>query len=298
MHGTSDLILNDVPFIVYRTSNFFMDITAPIGIFDSGYGGLTVFKEIRKLLPEYDFLYLGDNARSPYGSRSFEVIHEFTLEAVQWLFNQGCNLVILACNTASAKALRTIQQRDLARIAPYKRVLGVIRPTTEMIGNISRSRHIGILGTQGTIASESYTIEIKKFFPDIQVTGEACSMWVALVENGQHNTPGADYFIKQNLENIFKKDSEIDTLILACTHYPLLEDRIRTFLPKHIQLISQGPYVALSLKDYLLRHPEIDEKCSKNGISRFVTTESEEKFMNMASVFLNGEIRAQKIELR
>jgi glutamate racemase len=270
----------------------------PIGIFDSGYGGLTILEKIRKHLPEYDYLYLGDNARSPYGNRSFEVVYEFTLQAVKWLFEQNCSLVVLACNTASAKALRTIQQKDLPALDPQRRILGVIRPTVECIGQITQSRHIGILGTPGTITSQSYPLEIGKLFPDITVTGEACPMWVPLVENDEHNKPGADYFIRQNLENILRKDSQIDTLILACTHYPLLEDKIRRFLPANINLVSQGELVAESLVDYLLRHPEMDEKCSKNGTCRFFTTESEEKFTAMASVFLQDPIDAEHISLK
>jgi glutamate racemase len=269
----------------------------PIGVFDSGYGGLTILEEIRNLLPGYDYLYLGDNARSPYGIRSFEVVYEFTRQAVKWFFEQDCHLVILACNTASAKALRNIQQRDLPQLDPCRRVLGVIRPTVESIGQMTQSRHVGILGTSGTITSGSYFLEIEKLFPDITVTGEACPMWVPLVENGEHDKPGADYFVKQHLNAIFKKDSKIDTLILACTHYPLLERKIRTFLPQPVNLISQGQYVAKSLQDYLHRHPEIDENCSKNGFCHFYTTESEEKFASMASLFLTREMSAERVIL-
>ncbi|MDR3340922.1 MAG: glutamate racemase [Candidatus Symbiothrix sp.] len=269
----------------------------PIGIFDSGYGGLTILEEIRRQLPGYDYLYLGDNARSPYGTRSFEVVYEFTRQAVKWLFKQDCHLIILACNTASAKALRTIQQKDIPQLDPNKRVLGVIRPTVECIGKITKKQHIGVLATPGTITSESYPIEIKKLFPEMIVTGEACPMWVPLVENGEHDKPGADYFVKQNIDHIFEKDPLIDTLILACTHYPLLENKIRRFLPKQVALISQGRFVAESLADYLHRHPEIAEKCSKNETCRFFTTESEEKFSSMASLFLSGEIDAKRIVL-
>jgi len=269
----------------------------PIGIFDSGYGGLTILEQIRKQLPQYDYLYLGDNARSPYGTRSFEVVYEFTLQAVQWLFRQGCRLVILACNTASAKALRTIQQKDLPLIDPERRVLGVIRPTVENINKITGSFHVGILGTQGTITSNSYPLEIEKLFPDIFVEGEACPMWVPLVENNEYDKPGADYFIKQHIDNILKKDSRIDTLILACTHYPLLEKKIRKYLPEGIRLVSQGQLVAESLEDYLHRHPEIASGCSKNGTCRFYTTESEEKFASMASLFLKGKIEAERVNL-
>ncbi|GHU79018.1 glutamate racemase [Bacteroidia bacterium] len=269
----------------------------PIGIFDSGYGGLTILEKIREHLPQYDYLYLGDNARSPYGNRSFEVVCEFTLQAVQWLFRQGCQLVILACNTASAKALRTIQQKDLPEIDPQRRVLGVIRPTVENLNKITDSLHVGILGTSGTIASNSYPLEIEKLFPDIMVEGEACPMWVPLVENNEHDKPGADYFVRQHIDNILKKDVLIDTLVLACTHYPLLETKIRKYLPEGIRLVSQGHLVAESLDDYLHRHPEIASKCSKNSACRFFTTESEEKFASMASLFLKGEIKAGRVNL-
>lgn len=271
---------------------------APIGVFDSGYGGLTILKEIQTLLPELDYLYLGDNARSPYGTRSFEVVYEFTLQAVKWFFDQGCHLIILACNTASAKALRTIQQNNIPQNAPEKRVLGVIRPTVENIGKITQTNHVGVLGTPGTISSQSYPLEIGKLFPDIQVTGEACPMWVPLVENGEYDKPAADYFIQQNLRNIFRKDSRIDTLILGCTHYPLLENKIKQFLPASVKIVSQGKLVAESLKDYLFRHPEIKKKCLENGVTRFYTTESETKFSEMASVFLENPIECTRISLR
>ena len=267
----------------------------PIGVFDSGYGGLTIFKEIQTLLPELDYIYMGDNARSPYGVRSFEVVYEFTLQAVKWFFNQGCHLVILACNTASAKALKTIQQKDLPQIAPEKRVLGIIRPTVENIGKITRTNHVGILGTPGTISSLSYPLEIQKLFPEITVSGEACPMWVPLVETGEYDKPGADYFIQQNLYNILHKDPKIDTLILGCTHYPLLENKIRQFLPVSVQLISQGKLVAKSLRDYLFRHPEIKKECSTTGTTQFFTTESETKFSQMASVFLEDSIKCRRI---
>ena len=267
----------------------------PIGIFDSGYGGLTILKQIRGQLPEYDYLYLGDNARSPYGTRSFEVVYEFTRQSVQWLFRQGCQLVILACNTASAKALRTVQQKDLPIIDPQRRVLGVIRPTVENINKITGTCHIGILGTQGTVISRSYPLEIEKLFPGMTVVSEACPMWVPLVENNEHDKPGAGYFVKQHIENILRKDTLIDTLILACTHYPLLEKKIRDYLPEGIRLVSQGKLVAESLKDYLCRHPEIESLCSKNGTCRFYTTESEEKFSSMASLFLKGKIEAERV---
>lgn len=270
---------------------------APIGVFDSGYGGLTILGKIRDLMPEYDYLYLGDNARAPYGSRSFEVVYEFTLQAVRYLFNEGCHLVILACNTASAKALRTIQQRDLPQINPKNRVLGVIRPTVESISGLTKTNHIGVLGTPGTIASGSYPIEIYKLFPEAIVTDEACPMWVPLVENGEYDKPGADYFVKKHLDSLLSKDACIDTIVLGCTHYPLLEDKIKNYLPDSIRILSQGQYVAESLKDYLLRHPEMDERCSKNTSCRFFTTESPEKFSGMASVFLNEPVEAERIIL-
>ena len=272
-------------------------MNSPIGIFDSGYGGLTILDKIRKQLPEYDYVYLGDNARTPYGNRSFEVVYEFTLQAVRWLFKQNCHLVILACNTASAKALRTIQQKDLPFIDPRRRVLGIIRPTVENIGQITQTRHIGILGTTGTISSRSYPLEIEKLFPDIVVESEACPMWVPLVENNEHDKPGADYFIQQHINNVLTRDPLIDTLIPACTHYPLLEKKIRSLIPESIRWVSQGKLVAESLKDYLHRHPEMESKCSKNAACRFYTTESEQKFANMASTFLKGKIKAERINI-
>ena len=261
----------------------------PIGVFDSGYGGLTIYDEIKKLLPEYDYIYLGDNARTPYGTRSFDVVYEFTRQAVDYLFRQGCQLVILACNTASAKALRTIQQNNLPSIDPTRRVLGVIRPTAECIGELTQTRHIGILATSGTIKSESYPMEVHKLFPDVKVTGEACPMWVPLVENNEFDSEGADYFIQKNINQLLEKDPQIDTIILGCTHYPLLLKKIRQFTPEHIQLVPQGEYVAHSLQDYLKRHPEMDARCSKNGISRFLTTESTAKFEESASIFLSQD---------
>lgn len=269
----------------------------PIGIFDSGYGGLTILSEIQKILPQYDFCYLGDNSRAPYGPRSFEIVYQFTKQSVETLFDMGCNLVILACNTASAKALRSIQQLDLPNINPDKRVLGVIRPTAEIVGNITKSRHVGIVGTVGTIQSESYPIEIKKLHSDIQVTGEACPMWVPLVENRKFDSPGADFFINESLDSLFDKDPLIDTLILGCTHYPLLLDKIRQYIPKHVKIISQGEYVAQSLKDYLERHTEMDSVCTKNGLTKYYTTESPDKFSDTAAVFLNKEILVERIEM-
>jgi glutamate racemase len=246
-------------------------------------------------LPQYDYVYLGDNARAPYGTRSFEIVYEFTLQAVKKLFEEGCRLVILACNTASAKALRTIQQKDLPRIDPGRRVLGVIRPTVENVDKLTLTRHIGVLGTPGTILSNSYTLEIQKLFPDITVTGEACPMWVPLVENDEFDRAGADYFVRQHIEAILSRDSQIDTIILGCTHYPLLEKKIVPYLPKHVRILSQGNYVANSLSDYLHRHPEMD--CSQNGTIRFLTTEAHDKFAAMAGIFLKEDIKAERIFL-
>ncbi len=269
----------------------------PIGIFDSGYGGLTILSRIQETLPEYDYIYLGDNARTPYGTRSFEVVYEFTLQAVNKLFEMGCQLVILACNTASAKALRSIQQKDLPHIDPKRRVLGVIRPTAECIGNITHSRHVGILGTAGTIKSQSYVLEIQKLFPDIQVSGEACPLWVPLVESNEYNSPGADYFVQQHIERLLQKDTNIDTLILGCTHYPLLIEKIKQYTPQGISIVAQGEYVARSLQDYLHRHPEMNALCTKQGNCRFFTTESEEKFKESASIFLKQPIEVESISL-
>lgn len=268
-----------------------------IGIFDSGYGGLTVLSEIRSLIPEYDYIYLGDNARTPYGNRSFERVYEFSLQSVKWFFKQGCRLVILACNTASAKALRTIQQVDLPKIDLNNRVLGVIRPTAENAAKLSETGHIGIMGTEGTIQSMSYDIEIKKLYPNMFVTGEACPMWVPLVENKEYDKPGADYFVKQHIDNILYKDPSIDTIILGCTHYPLLMEKINKYLPKGVKAISQGKLVAESLKDYLERHTEIDSMCTKNGTITYYTTDSPLKFNQQASIFLDEEIVANNAEL-
>ncbi|GAT64065.1 glutamate racemase [Paludibacter jiangxiensis] len=269
----------------------------PIGVFDSGYGGLTILNAIRQRLPQYDYLYLGDNARTPYGTRSFEVVYHYTLECVKKLFELDCHLVILACNTASAKALRSIQQRDLPGLAPNRRVLGVIRPTVEAIGSLTETRHVGLVGTTGTIQSQSYPLEIAKLFPDIVVTGEACPMWVPLVENGEYDSDGADYFVKKNLDHLFSVDPAIDTLILGCTHYPLLVNKIQKYLPKHVALVIQGDIVADSLADYLSRHPEMEQKCSQGGKCRFLTTEAEEKFAASASVFMAENINARQIQL-
>jgi glutamate racemase len=274
-----------------------MQQTAPIGVFDSGYGGLTVLKEIVAALPDYDYCYLGDNARAPYGPRSFETVYHYTLEAVQWFFAQGCELVILACNTASAKALRTIQQKDLPHIAPDKRVLGVIRPTTEIIGQLSKTGHIGILGTNGTVTSNSYPIEIAKFYPQLQVYQEACPMWVPLIENGEYNQPGADYFVQKHLDHLLGQSPDIDAILLACTHYPLLLDKIGQFLPKEIQVIAQGAIVAESLKNYLERHPAIAQKCSKGGQLRFCTTDDAANFDAHAAIFFGKAVVSEQVDL-
>ena len=280
------------------TKNGHLQETGPIGVFDSGYGGLTILDKIRSLMPEYDYLYLGDNARTPYGPRSFEVVYEFTLQAVKKLFELGCPLVILACNTASAKALRTIQQTNLPTIDPTRRVLGVIRPTAECIGQLTQTRHIGILATSGTIKSESYLMEVHKLFPDVTVTGEACPMWVPLVENNEYHSEGADYFVQKHIRQLLEKDPKIDTIILGCTHYPLLIEKIRQFTPSHVRIVPQGEYVAYSLRDYLNRHPEMDIRCTKNGTCRFLTTESTAKFEESASIFLRqDEMEVESITL-
>lgn len=266
----------------------------PIGIFDSGYGGLTIYNAINKLMPGYDYLYIGDNARAPYGTRSFDVVYDFTLQAVKFLFQSGCHLVILACNTASAKALRNIQQLDLPNMDPARRVLGIIRPTVECVGDITKSRHVGVLATEGTIKSMSYPLEIKKLFPDIEVAGKACPMWASLVEANEHLTPGADYFVKRDIDALLSRDPQIDTIILGCTHYPLLLDRVKSFVPEGITVLTQGEAVAQSLQDYLVRHPEIEAMCTKGGNTDFYTTESVTKFREQASRFLNQPVQAQK----
>ncbi|NSW44288.1 MAG: glutamate racemase [Bacteroidales bacterium] len=270
-------------------------IQGPIGVFDSGYGGLTVLKSFKQFLPQYDFIYLGDNARAPYGSRSFEVILEYSLEAVLWLFKQGCPLIIFACNTASAKALRTIQQRYLPQIDNTKRVLGVIRPTVEAIGNYTQTKKVGILGTIGTIVSESYPIEIKKLYPEITTYQHACPLWVPIVEHEEMNTPGADYFIEKDIRALLSQDSGIDTIILGCTHYPLLLPTIERFVPEGVKIISQDVIVAQSLKDYLKRHPEIETRCTKTGTTTFYTTDNEELFNKRANIFFGEEVNAQKV---
>ena len=268
-----------------------------IGVFDSGYGGLTILREIRKSMPQYDYLYLGDNARAPYGTRSFDIVYQFTLQAVEYLFKQGCHLVILACNTASAKALRTIQQHDLPLIDASRRVLGVIRPTVERVGEISQNGNIGIFGTPGTIQSQSYEIEIAKLHPTFHTYSQSCPMWVPLVENREADKPGADYFVKQETDSLFRQNAEIDTVILGCTHYPLLYKKIREYVPQSAQVITQGEIIADSLKDYLKRHPEMEIKCSKGGSCKDLTTENADRFSQMASLFMNHEATATRINL-
>lgn len=274
-----------------------MQSKGPVGVFDSGYGGLTILKEIVQELPQYEYIYLGDNARAPYGPRSFETVYQYTLECVRWFFAQGCELVVLACNTASAKALRTIQQRDLPGIDPAKRVLGVIRPSTEVIGTYSKTGEVGILGTSGTVISNSYPIEIAKLFPELKVYQEACPMWVPLVENNEYDKPGADYFIKQHLDHLLAQSAGIDTVLLACTHYPLLLDKIRKYLPEHIEVVSQGQIVAASLKDYLQRHTELEAKLSRAGGQHFYTTDAAADFDAHASTFFGRAVQSRHLDL-
>jgi len=271
---------------------------SPIGIFDSGYGGLTVFKEIKNQLPEYDYIYLGDNARAPYGTRSFETVYKYTLQCVKWFFENGCPLVILACNTASAKALRNIQQLDLQHITqPDHRVLGVIRPTSEIIGTFTLTQHVGLLATSGTVASGSYQIEIKKFWPKIDLFQQACPMWVPLIENNEFNNPGARYFYQKNVNDLFKQCSEIDTILLGCTHYPVLSTILKEYIPKSVRLISQDTIVADSLKNYLLRHPKLDEKISKSGAMHFYTTGNESDFDQHAPLFFGNQVLSKHIDI-
>ena len=270
----------------------------PIGVFDSGYGGLTILSAIRKLLPEYDYVYLGDNARSPYGTRSFDVINDFTLQAVRYLFSEGCPLVILACNTASAKALREIQQKYLPTSEdPSRRVLGVIRPTAEVVGNVTETKHIGIMATPGTISAQSYEVELSKLFPDVSVHGQACPMWVPLVEYGESNGEGADFFVQKYLNELLEQDKQIDSIVLACTHYPLLRPKIEQYLPEGITLLSQGELVATSLKDYLHRHPEMDDRLTQGGSIRYLTTECPDKFGDLASIFVDEEVNATRVKI-
>lgn len=269
----------------------------PIGVFDSGYGGLTILEQVRRGLPQYDYLYLGDNARAPYGTRSFEIVYEFTKQAVLHLFDQGCSLVILACNTASAKALRSIQQNDLPRIAPDRRVLGVIRPTVEALAELTRTGHIGVLATPGTIQSRSYEMEIKKMYLGYEVYGQACPMWVPLVENNEAQGPGADYFVKKYIDELLAQSPAIDTVVLGCTHYPLLLDKIRRYLPPSVSVVVQGPLVTDRLADYLHRHSEIETRCSKGGHCRYLTTEATGKFSEAATLFLHEPVEAEHIVL-
>lgn len=271
--------------------------TSPIGVFDSGYGGLTILKAIRSQLPEYDYLYLGDNARAPYGTRSFDVVYQFSLEAVKYLFAQGCKLVILACNTASAKALRSIQQRDLPVIDPTRRVLGVIRPTVEALGELSSTGNIGVMGTNGTVQSHSYEMEVAKLNPDFKVYSQACPMWVPLVENHEAESEGADYFVRKYVDGLLKKGPEIDTIVLACTHYPILYPKIRDAVPEHIKIVTQGEIVARSLADYMKRHPEMECRCSKGGTCRYLTTEDPDKFTDLARIFLQEPVAVRHIDL-
>ena len=270
---------------------------APIGVFDSGFGGLSILREIRKVLPQYDYIFLGDNARAPYGTRSFQLVYEFTLQSVKYLFEQGCQLVILACNTASAKALRTIQQNDLPHIDPARRVLGVIRPTVEKVGEISHTGHIGVFGTPGTIQSQSYDIEIAKMHPSFKVYGHACPMWVPLVENRESDGDGADYFVKKDIDALLAQCADIDAVILGCTHYPLLMGKITKYMPPRIHVIEQGHIVAQSLQDYLYRHPEMEARCAKGGTCQYLTTEDARRFSSLASVFVNEEVDARHITL-
>lgn len=290
--------IHEKTFLLYRCKIVFMSIPyGPIGVFDSGYGGLTILEEFRKRLPEYDYLYLGDNARAPYGNRSFDVVYEFTRQAVLYLYQQNCSLIILACNTASAKALRNIQQVDLPILNSELRVLGVLRPTVEALGLLTVTRHVGLIGTVGTIQSGSYPIETHKFFPDIVMTGEACPLWVPLVENNEYESEGAVFFVKKNLNNLFLKDPLIDALILGCTHYPLLLPLIRRYVPKGVQIISQGEYVAESLISYFKRHPQMETHCSKNSTCSYLTTDSTVKFEESASLFTKHPVKAEHIRL-
>ena len=272
-------------------------MNAPIGIFDSGYGGLTILDGIRRKLPQYDYLYLGDNARTPYGTRSFDVVYEFSRQAVTRLFELGCHLVILGCNTASAKALRSIQQNDLPRLDPSRRVLGVIRPTAEVIGSLTQSRHVGVFATEGTIKSESYNLEIHKLFPDIQVSGVACPFWVPLVEYNEADSPGADYFVKKRIDQLMLLDPEIDTVILGCTHYPLLLPKIHKYIPRGIRIVAQGEYVATALQQYFVKHPDMECRCTKGGQVHYLTTENADKFRESAQLFLHETVDVETITL-
>ena len=273
------------------------NLSGPIGVFDSGFGGLTILDGIRSRMPQYDYIYLGDNARQPYGTRSFDVVYEFTLEAVKKLFSFGCPLVILGCNTASAKALRSIQQQYLPINAPDRRVLGVIRPTAEIVGKLSNTKHIGVLATEGTIRSESYKLEIEKLYPGSVITGQACPMWVPLVENNEFDKPGADYFVKDSIDKLLNKDPEIDTIILGCTHYPLLLDKIKLYCPENIKIVPQGKYIAESLEEYFKRHEDMNQRITQGGTCKYFTTESRTKFRECASLFLKEEIEVDRVTL-
>lgn len=273
------------------------NLPGPIGVFDSGFGGLTILDGIRSLMPQYDYIYLGDNARTPYGTRSFDVVYEFTLQAVKKLFSFGCPLVILGCNTASAKALRSIQQEYLVHHAPDRRVLGVIRPTAEIVGELTKTKHIGVLATEGTIRSESYKIEIEKLYPGSIITGQACPMWVPLVENNEFDKPGADYFVKDSIDKLMQQDPLIDTVILGCTHYPLLMEKINKYCPDNVKIVPQGHYIAKSLQDYLIRHPEMSARLTQNGTCQYFTTESRTKFRECASLFLKEEVTVERVTL-
>lgn len=278
-------------------SNLFPQSPGPIGVFDSGYGGLTILHGIRQLLPQYNYIYLGDNARAPYGPRSFDVVYEFTRQAVHKLFEMGCHLVILGCNTASAKALRSIQQNDLPKWDHNRRVLGVIRPTAEIIGKLTRNNHVGLLATEGTVKSHSYDMEIAKFWPDIKITGQACPFWVALVEYNEADSPGADYFVKKRIDQLMQKDPDIDTIILGCTHFPLLMPKIVKYTKPGIRIVPQGEYVATSLKDYLKRHTEMEKMITRGGKVEYYTTESEDKFKDSATIFLHEKVNVKHIDL-
>lgn len=275
----------------------FPSAPGPIGVFDSGYGGLTILHGIRQLMPQYDYLYLGDNARAPYGPRSFDVVYRFTREAVYKLFSMGCHLVILGCNTASAKALRSIQQNDLPKWDAERRVLGVIRPTAEVIGHLTSNNHVGLLATEGTVRSHSYDLEIKKLWPEIKVTGVACPFWVPLVEYNEADSPGADYFVKKRIDELMQKDPQIDSIILGCTHYPVLMPKIQKYAPADVRIIPQGEYVAESLKAYLDRHKNMESNLTKGGRARYLTTENPEKFSESARIFLREEITVEHVDL-
>lgn len=269
----------------------------PIGIFDSGYGGLTVMKELVKRLPEYDYLYLGDNARAPYGNRSFDTVYRYTLQCVKWFFAQGCPLVILACNTASAKALRSIQQKDLPSIDPTKRVLGVIRPTAEIIGDYSTTKEVGVLATAGTVSSASYLLEIEKFFPGVKVYQQACPLWVPLIENGEYDNPGTDYFVEKCMQQLLAQSPSIDTILLACTHYPLLYNKIKKYSPEGVRILSQGEIVADSLANYLERHPSMELRLTRSGQREFYTTDSTEDFDRHGAHFYGQPVQSTHVDL-